>query len=519
VFLDMDHEKNIELKKALTDATNNGDTHAEKALKLFNGMNGAVGLDKESKLTYIFKNTEEKPGKNFYPSDITEKELQQKLKDMLKQGKKDDVQAILSQRSVVKRNENGELYAIDYVDAYKHEFNLAADELEKAAKVSTNENFNKYLTAQAAAFRKADPELDCEADKLWAKLQDTPLEFTITREQYEDRLGGTVVEDQELSKLIKQNGINSQTKDSIGIRVGIVNKEGTKELLDFKKYLPELAEQMPLKDQYKQSISGNEEAKQTMVDVDLVCMTGDSGAYRGGITIAENLPNDDKLSVQRGYGRRNVYHRQVRLGGNPEKLQKRLDVTLDKELHKYYSKVADHRFTIGHENAHSLGPSENKASLGQYNNIIEENKADMGSLASLDFLVKKGKYTEEEKNQILVTWAAGELLKAKPEMSQAHRIRTVMQLNYFIEKGALDLDNEGILHVNFEKMVPAAKAMLEDDVKLQLSQDPKNAEAFVNKYFQWTENIEKCAKNIRKTDNNLYGALEQPLAEELLGTE
>jgi hypothetical protein len=515
VFLDLDHEKNIEFKKSLTEAANSGDTHAQKALKLFNAQNGAVAVDRESKLTCIFKDTEEKPGKNFYPSDITKEELQQTLKKMLLEGKKDQAQAILSQRSIVKRNENGELYAVDYVDAYEHEFHAAADELDKAAKVSTNKDFNNYLTAQATAFRKADPELDCEADKRWAQLQDTPLEFTITREQYDDCLGGTVQEDEELNGLIKQNGIDAQTKDAIGIRVGIVNKEGTKEILEFKKYLPELAEQMPLKEQYTQSISGNQEAKQTMVDADIVSMTGDSGGYRGGITIAENLPNDDKLSVKRDYGRRNVYHRSVRLGGNPEKLQKRLDATLDPSLHKFYSKEADHRFVIGHENAHSLGPKE-KSSLGQYNNTIEENKADMGSLASLDFLVQKGKYTEKEKNEILVTWAEGELLKAKPELSQAHRVRSVMQTNYFIEKGALDIDKNGILSVNLEKMVPTAKAMLEDDVRLQLSKDPKKAEEFVNKYFQWTDNLEKCTENIRKTDTALYGRLEQPLAEKLL---
>ncbi len=56
---------------------------------------------------------------------------------------------------------------------------------------------------QAKALRKADPMSDAYADKKWATLQDTPLEFTITRENYEDEMTGTIVENKELSELLK----------------------------------------------------------------------------------------------------------------------------------------------------------------------------------------------------------------------------------------------------------------------------------------------------------------------------
>lgn len=79
-----------------------------------------------------------------------------------------------------------------------------------------------------------------------------------------------------------------------------------------KKYLPTLADNMPYKDEYTQTISAEGDAKQTMVDVDMVMASGDVGEYRGGITLAENLPNSDKLSLTIGGGRRNVYHRQIR---------------------------------------------------------------------------------------------------------------------------------------------------------------------------------------------------------------
>ena len=111
------------------------------------------------------------------------------------------------------------------------------------------------MKLQALALVENNPMADAYADKKWAQLQDTPLEFTITRENYEDELTGTVFENEELANLLKENSINPIGKDALGFRVGIVNKEGTEKLLEIKKYLPILAENMPFASEYKQNIS------------------------------------------------------------------------------------------------------------------------------------------------------------------------------------------------------------------------------------------------------------------------
>ena len=387
--------------------------------------------------------------------------------------------------------------------------------MDKAAETSTNKDFNEYLKLQSKALRNADPMLDAVADKKWAELQDTPLEYTITREQYADRMTGTVMENPKLSKMLNDAGIVPQSKDSLGCRVGIVNKKGTDDLLEIKKYLPMLAEHMPLADKYKQTISSSGDAKQTMVDVDLIALSGDGGAYRGGVTLAENLPNGDKMSLTIGGGRRNVYHRQIRSTSQPEKIQKRLDAVLDPKFHKLYNEEADHWFTIGHENAHSLGPKNGDEGLGKYRNIVEENKADMGSLSFLDDLVEVGMYTPEQKDQILVNFATNTFLKSKPTMDQAHRVRSVMQANYFMKEGAIDVSDDGKISVNLEKMVPTAKKMLTEIIKVQLSNDMQTAENYVNENFKWGEKNEAVAKNLREVNKTLNGVVESPLAEEL----
>ena len=335
VFLEMDHHQNIELKKALETEAEKGDTHAQKTLKLFRGINGITGMDRMSERIFLFKNTAYSKGNNFYPNGLSEEELKNDITRKFAEDRIGDIRNIFSKRTIVRKDENGDLKGIDYVDAYPKQFQAVANELDRAAKVSTNEEFNKYLRAQAKALRKADPELDCEADRLWAKLQDTPLEFTITREDYNDKLSGTILDDMNLRQKLKKHQIEAQSKDSIGIRVGIINKKSTEYLLGFKKYLSKIAEIMPFKENYTQGIKPKGEIRQTMVDSHIVLLAGDLSFKRGGIVSAENLPNGDKLSVQRGYGRRNVYHYEIRNGGNPEISKKRLDAILTPELQKY----------------------------------------------------------------------------------------------------------------------------------------------------------------------------------------
>ena len=514
INMQIDCHHNLEFKAFLEEEIKKGNKQAELTKILFDAQKGMNAIDTMSNKINLAKGIIEFPGKGVYSEDLSKEEFHSILTKMINEGKIEEVKNILTQRSVVERS-GEELIGIDYIDKFKEDFSKMADEIEKASEVSTNEDFNEYLKLQAKALRQADPMLDAYADKKWATLQDTPLEFTITRENYEDEMTGTIAENKELSELLEKNGIKATPKDFLGGRVGIVNKKGTEALMAIKKYLPTLAQNMPFADEYEQNINPNSDAKQTMVDVDLVAVTGDVGAYRGGITLAENLPNDDKLSLTIGGGRRNVYHRQIRFISDMKKLQERLDAILDKEQHKYYLGEADHWFTIGHENAHSLGPKKACETLGKYRNIIEENKADMGSLAFVDLLTELGMYTEEQRKQIIVTTIADNFLKSKPTLSQAHRVRTVMQNKYFSERGAYDIV-DGKIHVNIDKVVPIAKEMLSEIVRIQIEGDFDKAEKYVLDNFIWTDNLELIAQKLQKINKTLNGRTESELAEKLL---
>lgn len=514
INMQIDCHHNLEFKAFLEREIAKGNRQAELTKILFDAQKGINAIDTMSYKINLAKGIKEFPGKGVYPEDLSKEEFHNILTKMVNEGKLEDVKKILTQRSVVER-EGEYLKGIDYIDKFKEDFSKMADEIDKAAETSTNKDFNEYLKLQAKALRTADPMLDAYADKKWATLQDTPLEFTITRENYEDEMTGTIVENKELSSLLEKHGISAIPKDFLGGRAGIVNKKGTHALLAIKEYLPILAKNMPFANEYEQNISTESDAKQTMVDVDLVAVTGDVGEYRGGITLAENLPNDDKLSLTIGGGRRNVYHRQIRFISDMKKLQERLDEILDKEQHQFYLDEADHWFTIGHENAHSLGPKKACETLGKYRNIIEENKADMGALAFVDLLTELGMYSEEQRKQIIVTTIADNFLKSKPTISQAHRVRTVMQNKYFAERGAYEII-DGKIHVNIDKVVPIAKEMLSEIIRIQIEGNFDKAEKYVLDNFIWTDNMELIAQKLQKINKTLNGRTESELAEKLL---
>lgn len=494
VSLEQDHPLNRVQKKAL-EAAAASSSHAALALELFNSLNGVAGyngVDKEP--VEIFAGIHLLPGHNFYPEDLTPEEFQQILLAMLKAGQSDEVRQILSARTMVRRNKDG-LKAIDYTEYFADQFSAVANELEVAAHYTDDEPFKDYLGWQAQALLQNNPDMDMLADKHWAVLQDTPLEFTLSRENYDDEITPTVYNNEELKKMLADNGIEAVSKDTLGARVGIVNKAGTDLILQFKKHMPELAAKMPFADSYRQSILDGEELKQTMVDVDLAALEGDYAQCRGGITTAQNLPNNDKLSIKTGGGRRNVYHRQVRMSVDKEKERKMLDRLLDPALHRYFDGEADHLFVIGHENGHSLGPdSTYQNALGAYKHIIEEHKADTVSLAFMPEYAKAGVIDEETLKKIYVSYIAGRMfLAARPHMMLPHRMGELIQFNYLTANGIIKETPDAKITIDLANIGSVLNRLLAETIRVQLSKSKENAAAFVEKYTEWSPLSQKIA--------------------------
>ncbi len=485
VALQQDHPLNKKLKKGLEEASKTSE-HAKKALVIFNSLNGVLGLNGiDEKPIKIFENIEEYTGHNYYPTDLSTEEFHNILFKMIERGKTDEIKKILSARSMVIRKDD-ELFGIDYTEYFAKEFSLVANELELAAHYSTNEEFNEFLGWQAQALLQNNEDMDMLADKHWAVMQDTPLEFTLSRENYDDQITPTIFDNEKLVNKLNELGISPTPKDMLGARVGIVNKQGTNLILEFKKQMSSLAKLMPYADKYEQKIDSGEDVKQTMVDVDLASLQGDYAQCRGGMTIAQNLPNDDKLAIKTGGGRRNVYHRQVRMSGDKEREKKLLNALLAEEFHQYYDREKEHIFVIGHENGHSLGPdSSYKTALGIYNHIIEEYKADVTSIAMMREYVKTNVISEDDLKKIYVTWIMRLLLKSKPQHIQPHRVGDLIHFNRLLNFKAIEMNEDGKIKVNFDKVHEVTYNGLENAIRVQLSKSPIEAKKFIDEFSAW----------------------------------
>jgi len=507
VNLKLENHFNIEFLEFLNNEILNGNEKAVLSKKLFLSQKSMFSFDMNGEKTALVKNLDESLGMGYFPTDLSENEFHKILNRMIDDGEFEEVRKILSQRTVVKRN-GEKLKAIDFIDEFKKEFKIMADELNLAAQYCDDKKFKKYLEVQAKALQVVDEKYDAEADILWAKLKGK-YEFTICRECYTEKLTQTIFNNIDLLNKLNQHKIKVHAKDSLGARVGIVNKRGTHLLNKLQNLIKVASEFMPYSDEYENNFK-NDNIYQNAVDVDIVTLTGEEGAYQAGLVLAQNLPNDDKAWVKQS-GRRNVYHRQVRKNVN-KKLYKNL---ICEEQFKYFNPEADHWAVICHENTHSLGPNSH-SSLGIYAPILEEYKADLGMYAFLDEFVDAKYFSDEQIKQIMVTSLSYSFIKGKPDLSQAHRTRSVMICNRLLKEKAIEIVGDVKLKFNFNKIKEITKKMMEEVIRIQIDGDVKKAENYILKWNEWTNEISEIAEKIKKYSKTLNGYLCEPLADEFL---
>lgn len=500
VHFKLENEKNEEFIKFLDEEIKKGNRQAELSARLFYAQKSMFSPDREGKQIKLVKNLSKPIAGAFFPTDLTSKKLGAILSKMLDDGKVDMVKKILSANTIVRYN-GKELIAFQY-EEYFPEFIEIAQILQSTAQICQDISFKSYLIALANYFEHPTPKNLASADKLWVKSSYI-LEFCITRESYDDGLTPQIILNKKLYQRLSDLGVCVNAKDSLGVRLGIVNKKGTDLIKQLDK-LTEIAKQnMPYADCYEDSNPQSVKLFQAQQDVDIVCLSGDEGAYRAGVVLAQNLPNNDKICANTFQMRKNVYHRQFRSVVNMSTIKAKIS----SQQMNLYSSEAEHIATICHENTHSLGP-RNK-NCGEYTAILEEFKADLGAIAFLNEYEQSGILSSLQVKQIIVSNLSGNFLKAMPDLLQAHRVRSVMYSNILLQEGALCLDDEEKIIFNFKKVIEVSKKILAKIIKLQLNEDVKGAREFVTKYFVWSNEMEKIAKRVKKEDKILNGYVKQ----------
>ena len=389
----------------------------------------------------------EKPaGAQFYPADMTEEEW----------NAFDDPDKT-SQYTMIVRDENGALKCVWYHDYFAEQIKKAASLLDDASELAGDEEFAEYLRLRAKALRTDDY---FESDMQWMDVRNNNVDMVIGPiENYTDA----------------RYGIKASHEAFILIK----DQEWTKQLALYAAYVPELQKQLPVPAEYKKEVPG---ADLDLAAYDAVYYAGDCNA--NSKTIAINLPNDERVQLQRGT-------RKLQLKNSMQAKFDKILVPIANELMtpesmdhiKFDAFFANVMF---HETAHGMGIKNTitgkgtvREALGNQYSAIEEAKADVLGLYLVTKLAEMGVYTNTTMEDNYTTFMAGIFRSVRFGAASAHGKANMLTFNYFQKEGAFVRNAEGRYAIDFEKMKVAVEKLAGDILKHQGDGDYEATKAWM----------------------------------------
>ncbi len=359
-------------------------------------------------------------GARFYPADMSREEFDEAYLP----GKK-------SQYSLVRRDADGSLRLIPYHVAYADELREAARILREAADLAESADFANYLKLRAAALISDEFEI---SDRYWMDVKDNDIDVVIGPiETYEDRLFGyrTAYESYVLLK----------------------DLDWSNRLSRFAAFLPDLQRGLPVDDEYKWEMPGTDS---DLNAYDVVYYAGDSNA--GSKTIAINLPNDERVQLDKGTRRLQLKNA---MQAKFEKILVPIAAELiDESQRGHVTFDAFFANTMFHEVAHGLGikntidgSSTVREAMLDLASSMEEGKADILGLYMITELHKAGELGDVDLRDYFVTSMTSVFRSIRFGAASAHGKANMVRFNFLLEQGAFVRDAEtGTYRVDFGKM-------------------------------------------------------------------
>lgn len=377
----------------------------------------------------------EKPaGAQFYPADMTEEEWNA-FADPDKN----------SQYTMIVRDENGALKCVWYHDYFEQQIKKAASLLDDASELAGDEEFAEYLRLRAKALRTDDY---LESDMQWMDVRNNNIDMVIGPiENYTDA----------------RYGIKASHEAFILVK----DQEWTKQLARYAAFVPELQKQLPVPAEYKKEVPGSDV---DLAAYDVVYYAGDCNA--NSKTIAINLPNDERVQLQRGTRKLQLKNAmQAKFDKILEPIAKELMTPESMEHIKFDAFFANVMF---HETAHGMGIKNTitgkgtvREALGNQYNALEEAKADVLGLYLVTKLAEMGEYTNTTMEDNYTTFMAGIFRSVRFGAASAHGKANMLTFNYFQNEGAFVRNEEGKYAIDFEKMKVAVEKLAGDILKHQ----------------------------------------------------
>ncbi|MBI2357119.1 hypothetical protein HYV12_03670 [Candidatus Dojkabacteria bacterium] len=355
---------------------------------------------------------------SFYPEDLSREELMVAAKRNSK---------LLSPYTIVKREKNRRLIAVNYKDEYKKEHDRIFELLILASKTTKEKRLSWYLSRIAGYFSKGDFD---SIMNTFLSTQNTTIDILIGPiESYNDSFMGV--------------------KKSYQYSLRVLRTQETQEVEEMTKIVGKLGILKP-----SRSVAAKLNTSKIKIRVDDVLMF--AGRQAGSMPSSTNLPNEpEKVSK---YGTKIVvYHNalvkkfETQLKGYLKHVKK-----FDPKRTKDSMSQANYRLIILHEIAEGaikFKGMENR--LGEYIDVVRELNADVFGVRSAKYHVLNGLISIEQYNELLIAFlvfAINVCHKAKKEPSIMVYARGFhLAFNYFVKSKSVQF-SANTMTVDFAKL-------------------------------------------------------------------
>jgi len=385
-------------------------------------------------------------GAEFYPHDMTKEEF-----EAFDHPDKTGLYTLL------RRDENNELKVVWYHEAFKDQSEKAADLLKQAAELAEDAGFANYLNLRAQALLTDDY---FESDMAWLDMKNNLVDMVVGPiENYTDGLFGYKAAHESF--------------------ILIKDVEWSAKLAKYAAFLPQLQTELPVDPEYKKETPGSD------VDLnayDVIYYAGDCNM--AGKTIAINLPNDERVQLQKGT--RKLQLKNAMRAKFDHILVPISEVLISEDQRKYVTFDAFFSNTMFHEVSHGMGIKNTingkgpaRKALKEKYSAIEEGKADILGLYLVTKLHEMGEFTETDLMDNYVTFMAGIFRSVRFGASSAHGMANMLRFNYFLEKGAFKRNDDGTYSTDLEKMKIASTDLTQKILKMQGDGDYEGAKKWI----------------------------------------
>ena len=352
--------------------------------------------------------------------------------------------------TVIRRDSDGGLRAVPYSLEYQGPLAIAAEHLRAAADATTEATLERYLRTRADAFASNEYY---ESDVAWMEL-DAAIEPTIgPYEVYEDEW--------------------FNYKAAFEAFVTIRDDAETAQLTRFGAELQELEDNLPIDPAWRDPELG---ALAPIRVVNVVFTAGDANS--GVQTAAFNLPNDER--VIRDHGSKRVMLKNVQEAKFQRVLTPIAALALPSTERTDVSFDAFFTHILMHELMHGLGPHSARIdgrettvrqALRETYSTIEEAKADVSGLWALHYLIDKGVIDRSLERQIYTTFLASTFRSIRFGIGAAHGRGVAIQLNTFLDAGAVRVGPDGRFRVDHGRIRDAVEGLTSRLMTIQAQGD------------------------------------------------